>query len=119
MSQELLEFSEEFAKANQELSSQFPEPSSSDKEDFQILINRALKGTLKTVIQNLILLDKLARNFKHESYTPEFYEFISDEDMINWVHSIKDKQKLNPFDTSYLQFIIEDLKNFRQGNIFK
>lgn len=113
------ELNQEVLKFEKEYGAQFSDPSSQDKEDFQILVRRALKGNLRDLLRCLVLLDELARQFKHESYTHEFYDFISDQDLFDWVHSVKNKDKLSEFDTGYLQYIIEDLKGFSTGNIFK
>lgn len=95
----------------------FQLPMQEDKQDLQILINRALRGGADA-IKYLTIIDKFVRKFKHEAYTSEFLDFISDQDMFDWLEQVNEKQSLSEFDKGYLYYILQDLKGFAHGNVW-
>lgn len=98
-------------------------PTIADQTDIQILIGRAAKAlenkNIKLFVEAMITLDRLLREFSHESFEPEFYDFASDQDLWDWIHSLKDKQTLTKDDWALGSIIRDNLLYFKsKGHLF-
>lgn len=108
---------------SKELGQDLVAPSISDQTDIQILIGRAAKAiegkNIQSFSETMIALDKLLRYFSHESFESEFYDFASDQDLWDWIHSLKDKVELTKDDWALASIIRDNLLYFKsKGTLF-
>lgn len=90
----LVFWAEQFAKRAMEqdpLAEMLAIPGSQDEQDLKIILKRAISAALdyqiKDLIKSLKNLEKLARTFRHEYFSPEFLDFLADEELWGWVET--------------------------------
>lgn len=94
----------------------FREPTQEDREIIMTLLKKSEESLLSLDLngfaKNFSNLDSYVREILHEAFTPQFYDLISDENMFEWVYSIKNKSDYSDFDSEAAQFVLNDLKSF-------
>lgn len=99
-------------KTVQETGQDLITPTSSDQIDAQILMRRALsalsKKDIPVFVKAMKSLDKFLRDFKHESFDEDFYDFASDQDLWDWIYVLQNKQ-LNNHDWALIGLIRDNL----------
>ncbi len=98
------------------LEDKFKEPSQEDKELVMRLVGDSASslsmGKLSEFAKYFTDLDSYVRGLMHESFTPQFYDLISDENMIEWVYSVKNKTDYSGFDIEAAKFVLNDINTF-------
>lgn len=131
MSNQLLKVCQKFYKKAMELDPEMAKelgqdlkaPTIADQTDIQILIGRAAKAlenkNIKLFAETMIALDRLLREFFHESFEPEFYDFASDQDLWDWINSLKNKESFSKDDWALASIIRDNLLYFKsKGTLF-
>lgn len=111
----LLFWAEQFAKRATELdplAEMLAIPGTQDEQDLKIILKRAISAALDYQVKNLVTslknLEKLARTFRHEYFSPEFLDFLADEELWNWVET-KESSKLSEQERLLIQILGQEL----------
>ena len=98
------------------LEDKFSEPNEDDKNLIMRLIKSATsslrEGNISVFAKSFSDLDSYIRNLMHESFTPQFYDLISDENMLEWIYSVKSKSEYSDYDLEASKFVLNDLVTF-------
>lgn len=107
--------------ATMETGTEFSQPNLQDEQDLKILMRRAVgalnKSDLPTAIKTLKSLDNTIRQFQHESFDEDFYDFISDQDIWGKVYQIVSPPSNT--DLTFLEAMKELLNYFQDQKLFK
>lgn len=99
----------------------FATPSFQDEQDLKILMQRIIKALQRQdilmAIKTLGSLDGLLRTFDHQSFEPDFYDFISDGDIWSRVNTLKARE-MKPTDETFLQSLGNLLEYFMGEKLF-
>jgi hypothetical protein len=112
---------EQFLMKASETLPEFAVPNLQDEEDIKILMKRVIgamdKGNVSLAVDSLKQLDKTVREFKHENFAEDFYDFISDQDIWGKVYQIATPPVAT--DLRYLEAMKDLMSYFLDQPLFK
>jgi soluble cytochrome b562 len=119
----LSSFTEEALEELKDLEKEFKYPTKEDKADVKIILTRIKKNieqnNLTAFKASMKSLDTLCRNFLHEKFNDEFLDFISDQDLWEWVHKFNPSQPTNNDIYLITEIIYQELNSIlKKNNLF-